>query len=322
MLDDETSAWWDQPLCFDFSLNGAKLPEHDLQLLRKANLVVIRTRGELPPPAGPLAPLTAIGIVSGLVMLGLRTIEDFYEVRGTHTAHGILEVEPIHCHHAVYGAWRDDATTPAIQEFRIDPFPLNVERLHTAHSISRAIRSIEQENTADPHHFFRLGRGIAVWHSATREPDICERLHQFVRVIEALLPMKVRRAEEFARACVNIFKTMTSPHANGKRIDFLEYLYNVRSKIEHMVDIGDVVPNFASDTLSIELYKLSLYAELLASNALARVLTTPKLLDRYRTDEGIDRLFSSSESEQRAVWGEPFNVVEEVANRRGKIPCC
>lgn len=251
-------------------------------------------------------------LIAGMAMVGFRFLSSSFLLSGAKLG-GDCRVMSVSTGAKIEGPWR-------IQGWQgVDPVPMSELALLKAHRIAAVIDRLSK-NT---HEHRRLMRGIAAWMSAMLEKDCRSRLHRFVQTLESLVPDKgSHRAQELAEKCESFFVPKQVPHASGKQVDLIQFLHNVRSKIEHLDDLDKVIPGFDELRPTFEVRAFAMQAELMATHALRHVLETPQLLEIYRTPQNTAAFFNQPTATRIAQWGSQFDFEKEIADRarqRGQI---
>lgn len=150
---------------------------------------------------------------------------------------------------------------------------------------------------------YRLRRGYNAWHRAVLEREPGERLHQFVRAIEAILrPGKGNSSSGFSYYC-QVF--------TGKSCQFdklLRELYKLRSALEHMNPYESVLAAHASEERGILALRRTFQAELLASYVYSQIFRDSQLRAEFSTDENITRFWGKALQQPIKFWGNPIDI--------------
>jgi hypothetical protein len=173
--------------------------------------------------------------------------------------------------------------------------------LKRAANIAAGLRTIHV-----PRQYERLRNGFDALLRGFREYSGGNRLHQFVRSIEAIVKPEIGRSERlFAHRC-QIFV--------GASWELLRELYQLRSQTEHMNSLDSVLEKYAPEDRE-SIARLRAYqAQLLASHIYERILTTTNLQVVFGSDVNIDNFWQSDMDKQQITWGQPIDV-EELARR-------
>lgn len=173
--------------------------------------------------------------------------------------------------------------------------PITLERLERANNLALTVRSLKLL----PENFARFGRGLNYLVKGLTEETGQERLHHFVRALEALiLPEPGNTRNQFVHRC-QLF-ALASPLA----VAALTQSYDMRSDAEHIHDwdrsLKSVGPEKADD---VALWRTR-QMEALASFAYTRILTNPDLLQYFENDAKLSGFWNTlSDAERIKVWG-------------------
>jgi len=154
-----------------------------------------------------------------------------------------------------------------------------------------------------PGQYERLKRGFHAWLRGVQEYYGGDRLHQFVRAVEAVVKPEIGRSEAlFVHRC-QIFAG-TSEVARER----LRELYHLRSQTEHMNPFDSVLANYGPlDREGIGLCR-AYQSQLLASAVYERILTTAGLQAIFDSDAHTDDFWRRRMHEQQAIWGDPIDL--------------
>jgi hypothetical protein len=145
------------------------------------------------------------------------------------------------------------------------------------------------------HGFHALQRGFMEYYGD-------ERLHQFVRAVEAILRLEAGRSRtQFAHRA-----QLFSGRSNENRKWLLE-LYDLRSATEHMNDYRAILGHHRSrwdDTATLRAYE----AQVLASQVYLRLAESAALRGRFNGDATSEQFWRMLEADQQNEWGAPFDV--------------
>jgi hypothetical protein len=149
----------------------------------------------------------------------------------------------------------------------------------------------------------RLGRGFHAWMRGMQELYGADRLHQFVRSLEALAKTDIARStSQFAHRC-QLFAGNSSAASN-----LLLELYKLRGNIEHMnpLDAGlEKYPESERDDIGLE---RSFQAQVLASRTYFRIFGDQNLRTVFSKDGLIDAFWKQPWAAQVAAYGAPIDL--------------
>ena len=163
--------------------------------------------------------------------------------------------------------------------------------------------------TADKAKFRRVIRGLITLFKGLQETGQ-DRLHQFVRSLEALiLPGIGKTKKQFAD------RSQTFSRArDGTRALLLE-AFDMRSDTEHLNAWDKSVQGYPSDQREDVCWQRTRQVERLACDAYARLLRNAALRDRFQTEAAIDTFWKMPEDQRRALWGTPLDIANEPPMR-------
>lgn len=183
------------------------------------------------------------------------------------------------------------------------PPQVRVGRISRAHLVRAAVAEggiqeyLRRTGGADRlwHGFHALQRGFMEYYGD-------ERLHQFVRAVEAILRLEAGRSRtQFAHRA-----QLFSGRSNENREWLLE-LYDLRSATEHMNDYRAILGHHGArwdDTATLRAYE----AQVLASQVYLRLAESAALRGRFNGDATSEQFWRMLEADQQNEWGAPFDV--------------
>jgi hypothetical protein len=145
------------------------------------------------------------------------------------------------------------------------------------------------------HGFHALQRGFMEFYGD-------ERLHQFVRAVEAVLRLEAGRSRNQFAHRAQLF----SGRSDENREWLLE-LYDLRSATEHMNDYRSVLEHHGArwdDIATLRAYE----AQMLASHVYLRLAESAALRGRFRDDANLDQFWGLREADEQNEWGGAFDV--------------
>lgn len=162
--------------------------------------------------------------------------------------------------------------------------------------------------------FRRLKRAVHALRSCVESPYLDHRLHQAIRVLEALLaPGKGATGKAMATRASKLLGDMEW-HS-----DLIQKLYTLRSKVEHLYGPAEAIrlawrdsPPADDRAGYVHFADATHTAEFLARAMLIRVLSTDALWPHFSSEEHIRRFWTS---EHVKAWGEPLGSAVQAAMR-------
>jgi hypothetical protein len=188
----------------------------------------------------------------------------------------------------------------------IPPLAIGMEQIHRAMRLADRLRSMLEAFEEDRirGYWSRVLRGSRILLTANRtENTLGDRLHQFVRVTEALLRPSIGNSRnEFAH------RAQTFALANEAARTVLLQLYDLRSAVEHMNVPHEVIPGDTVEERIALVSHRTRQADVLARFSLLRVLETGPLLEMFRTDAGIDSFWQLHDYERIQACGPRLDI--------------
>jgi hypothetical protein len=177
--------------------------------------------------------------------------------------------------------------------------PADVDRM-TLSAITELHRGLDTiyANQQGPN-YLRLRKGFSTFLDALKQSTVHERLHQFVRAIEAVIrPRKGEGTKNFKFRCQFFAGRMP----NDTKL--LEEIYELRCAVEHLNPMSDKLSAYPSsehdDIKRIRAYQ----AELLAGFIYRKILTDPSILPTFRAEQTIADLWVRPANELINFWGD------------------
>jgi hypothetical protein len=147
----------------------------------------------------------------------------------------------------------------------------------------------------------RIKRGIHAWIRAISEKLLEERLHQSVRLLDAIIKLKrTEGLKSFAKRCCWL-----TGISEGTAF---EQIYELRSGAEHMNDYESYLDGVPTMDRSKTACFRSTQAELLASAALERIISRKSLLAHFESEDSIETFWKMPDNERSSIWGDPINL--------------
>jgi hypothetical protein len=175
--------------------------------------------------------------------------------------------------------------------------PICVAQLQLAVRVARGLRTLSTDGArSDPGGAYgRLLRGINALYRAAEAPMLDVRLHQAVRVIEAIA-MPIGKGN----GAVSLASRERLFIGGGEKFPkHLNTLYQLRSKVEHMQDMEKAAleiwksETLRPDELTVRLAKCASLAEALAHAALTQILSSPHVLTHFVSDAAIEQFWTT-----------------------------
>jgi hypothetical protein len=162
----------------------------------------------------------------------------------------------------------------------------------------------------------RLRKGFNLWHQGARETDLNERLHFFLRAVEAIIRPTIafKRRKKSKKAP---WRQVTSTFIKrGERLiggstqnaRLLRELYAIRSSIEHVQDILPRVRRIRSMDAEKTYQFRVLQCEVFASAVYSKILTNLQLREQLRSEQGVEGFWNCGPGRFNDLWGEKLNL--------------
>lgn len=157
----------------------------------------------------------------------------------------------------------------------------------------------------------RLHKGLSAAHKGLEGRCGDERLHQFVRSLEAIMKPDIGRTERQFIHRNQLFMGRSNQNSTIAR-----QLYRLRSCVEHMNDYTTELVDSATTKEAAEqlAQRRSLQAGLLATHVYRHILGTPALFALFSDETRIQAFWAMPDHEQDKVWGAKPIDVETTAN--------
>ena len=162
------------------------------------------------------------------------------------------------------------------------------------------------ETDADKTQFRRIIRGLITLFKGLKEKSGQDRLHQFVRSLEALTyPEKSKTTKQFADRC------QTFARSCGDTRALLLEAYSMRSDTEHLHAWDKSVQRFPADQRENVCWQRTRQIEHLACDAYSRLLRDPALRKHFRTEDTIAAFWELPDGQRLGLWGTPLDIAQE-----------
>jgi hypothetical protein len=179
--------------------------------------------------------------------------------------------------------------------------PITKAWLDDAIALRKGVMAMEVDKTQ----FRRVIRGLNTLFSGLKETGQ-DRLHQFVRSLEALILPDIGRTEkQFAHRC------QTFARAGDDTRALLVEAFAMRSDTEHLHAWDEAVQAYPADQREDVCWRRTRQIEHLACDAYARLLHEPALREHFRTDAAIMSFWKLSDDQRRALWCKPLDIARE-----------
>lgn len=178
--------------------------------------------------------------------------------------------------------------------------PLTTERLEQAARFRQVLADMESLRPQ----FERVVRGINVLMDGLKQTYAQERIHQFVRSLEALiLPEVGATKKQFVHRCQTFAKADTA--AQG----ILQEAFDMRSDTEHLHPWDRSLASYPANKREHVALQRTRQLEALACFAYSRILENCAIREHFRNEEEESKLWRQmGDASRRAVWGQQFDL--------------
>ena len=178
-------------------------------------------------------------------------------------------------------------------------------RVTVNESLCRQAKVFEERYACieDSSDYARVKRGMRALLRAISEPNIQERIHEYVRALEAVAKPEVGKSTtQFTHRCLTFALASIATRA------VLKECYNIRSAVEHMNFVDDVFSGCSSSEIPLRIEQRVRQIEKLATSVYLRLTTSPKHSKIFETDTAIDNFWSKPDDERHTLWGQPVDI--------------
>lgn len=160
------------------------------------------------------------------------------------------------------------------------------------------------------HSHQRLRRGFRAWVSAMQEYNGEDRVHQFVRAVEALIKPEVGRSRAQFVHRGQVF----AGNSDGARKRLGE-LYDLRGAAERMNRLDVILAEYPEAEREAIALRRSFQAQVLASDVYHRIFANGNLQAMFRSDDCIEQFWAEPWADQVAGWDNPIDLDAIEAQR-------
>ena len=165
-----------------------------------------------------------------------------------------------------------------------------------------AVAAMKAEKTQ----FRRVIRGLNTLFKGLKEETGQDRLHQFVRSLEALILPKINATtRQFAHRCQTFARAGNATHS------LLLEAYAMRSATEHMNRWDKALESYPPDQREAVGWQRTRQIEHLACDAYSRLLRDPALREHFRTEDTIAAFWKLTDGQRCELWGTPLDIAQE-----------
>lgn len=179
--------------------------------------------------------------------------------------------------------------------------PVTTDWLEDAVSLRAGVTAMETDKTR----FRRVIRGLNTLFNGLKETGQ-DRLHQFVRSLEALILPDIGRTEkQFVHRC------QTFARAGDDTRALLVEAFAMRSDTEHLNPWDEAVQSYPADQRDDVCWHRTRQIEHLASDAYSRLLRDAAIRQHFETEAAIAAFWKLPDDQRRALWGKPHDIAKE-----------
>ena len=169
--------------------------------------------------------------------------------------------------------------------------------------------------------FRRVIRGLHTLFKGLKEETGQDRLHQFVRSLEALiLPDKGETRKQFMHRCLTFARKCDDTRT------LLGQAFDMRSATEHLNPWEEAVQEYLPSHREDVCWQRTRQIEHLACDAYSRLLRDPALREHFRTEGAIVAFWKLPDDQRRELWGTPLDIAKEPLVQEydpwGRAKCC
>ena len=183
--------------------------------------------------------------------------------------------------------------------------PVTIQRMEKAVHLRKALEKME----STPDEFKRLKWGWRVLMDGLQKEHGAERIHQFVRSLEALiLPEIGRTKRQFTHRC----QTFAKPSASTTQI--LEEAFELRSMAEHLSDWERALGLYPKDDREINALHRTRQMEQLASFAYFRIFESDTIRNHFINETKQGEFWKLPDNARKNIWGTQLDLtlIKEV----------
>ena len=155
-----------------------------------------------------------------------------------------------------------------------------------------------------PNGYWKICRVLDIYTNARTKGDVLDRLHQYSRCIEGLIGATPGNTKKQ-------FKSRTELFIGPRHHDLMGEIYDIRGAVEHLHEYR-YLEEFDRD-VRLDIVKKEAIVEGISRSILARIIGNEQLLQHFANTPSLDDFWRLSSDDQRAVWGEPIDPLEAIA---------
>lgn len=149
----------------------------------------------------------------------------------------------------------------------------------------------------------RISRGFTALILGIQKSHTEDRIHQFVRSLEAVVKPSIGKTKrEFIDRC----QTFITDNFNSRLV--IEEIYDIRSKVEHIHDWQSALLKYNQQERGNIGYLRVRQAEALALFVYKKLAGLTKIRKFFEDDSAIDSFWSQPKKDRLAIWKEKINL--------------
>lgn len=148
---------------------------------------------------------------------------------------------------------------------------------------------------------WRLSRCLQIYLDARSEPNMLDRVHQFVRCIEGLIVPDQGKTRSH-------FKSRTELFVGSGRHELMGRIFDLRSDVEHMHEYKHLTEYIREKR--IEIAKLEAIGEWISRTCLQRILLGSDLIRTFGNISSLASFWSLSKEMREHLWGPPIDPLK------------
>jgi len=179
------------------------------------------------------------------------------------------------------------------------PLPISIDRLEAAVKAYSGLKNIELYDRS----FKRIKRGLRALMEGLQKYNGEDRLHEFVRSLEALiLPDIGKTKRQFVHRC----RTFVKPTKKLPLI--LEEAYEMRSMATHLNDWEKAMESYSPDLRERTALCRTLQVERLACFCYSRLLDDQDLRNHFINENELEIFWKLQDHQRSRIWGNQFSL--------------
>jgi hypothetical protein len=169
----------------------------------------------------------------------------------------------------------------------------------------------------------RLRKGFICWIHGIQSIDLGERLHFFVRSIEAITKAATGDRSR-GQPIMRTFKSRATTFVGSSRssVAVIDQLYDLRSAIEHSYLVMPKLRNPKGISRKEAFALRALQSEIIASTVYCRIFTKRELREQLRSEKGVEDFWTLlSDQDREHLFGKAIDIRAETQREfRSTIP--